>query len=160
MAFMPGAVRQPGYKPQMGTGLQGYNAQTNSYLGDVVTDSTSGARATTAAIKGDRSLERGPRAITAKGPSIADLEAKYGRAGYLAAGNAPDTTYTPPAVATDGGGGAGGGGGASAGALGGLAQALGVEDPMSAMSLPVGLREGLGRRSYPTLVNALAGLRY
>ena len=95
----------------------------------------------------------------AKGPSIADLEAKYGRAGYLAAGNAPDTTYTPPAApAAPGVGGAGGG---QAGALGGLAQALeGIEAPMSALSMPAGLREGLGRRQYPTLANALAGLRY
>ena len=46
-------------------------------------------------------------------------------------------------------------------AMQGLGAALeGIEDPMSALSMPAGLREGLGRRQYPTLANALAGLRY
>ena len=67
---------------------------------------------------------------------------------------------TPPTLApTSPFGGEGGGTGSAA--MQGLGAALeGIEDPMSALSMPAGLREGLGRRQYPTLANALAGLRY
>ena len=68
------------------------------------------------------------------------------------------------APAVPGGGGlpdVAGGTGAPSAAMQGLGAALeGIEDPMSALSMPAGLREGLGRRQYPTLANALAGLRY
>ena len=142
----------------MGTGLQGYNAQTNSYTTGAITDSSSGARYMPSAAKQTSS---GPdpvqQYIAQQNAHALAVQQATKEFGLQNRDQVPQGAVTPAGAV---GGGMGGGASASAGAMGGLAEALGVEDPMSAMSLPVGLREGLGRRAYPTLVNALAGLRY
>ena len=134
-------IRSAPIKPQFGQGLppRQPTAVPGTFAGGLTQDYY-GPKVTPQSIAASNAAE------------VARISAGYPQASM----SAPIAPLAPPS------GGGDVSGGVSGAAMQGLQAAggMGIEDPMSSLSMPAGLREGLGRRQYHTLANALAGLRY